>query len=80
MCITRSLLVSPVWQGTKLTSAAQLYIYEDAAGNGDVVRMKNAVWVVLASALLWLISSLAHFGYWWRHRERRSRFTSRAKL
>ncbi|KAK3311522.1 uncharacterized protein B0T15DRAFT_78855 [Chaetomium strumarium] len=58
----------------------RLYIHEDAGGNGDVQRMKNAVWVVLTSAILWLIGVLAHFIYWWGHRERRSRFTSRAKV
>ncbi|KAK3298131.1 uncharacterized protein B0H64DRAFT_65547 [Chaetomium fimeti] len=58
----------------------KMYIHEDPEGNGDLQRMKNAVWVVLASAILWLIGVLAHFIYWWGHRERRSRFTSRAKV
>ncbi|KAK4133482.1 hypothetical protein BT67DRAFT_404761 [Trichocladium antarcticum] len=57
-----------------------LYIKQDANGDGDIQRMKNAVWVVLASAILWLIGTLAHFIYWWGHRERRSRFTSRARV
>ncbi|KAL1842819.1 hypothetical protein VTJ49DRAFT_4148 [Mycothermus thermophilus] len=46
----------------------------------DNQRMKNAVWIVLASAILWLIGVLAHFIYWWGHRDRRSRFTSRARI
>jgi len=58
----------------------RMYIHEDAEGNGELQRMKNAVWVVLANAILWLIGVLAHFIYWWGHRERRSRFTSRAKV
>ncbi|KAK4039582.1 hypothetical protein C8A01DRAFT_46991 [Parachaetomium inaequale] len=58
----------------------KMFINEDAKGNGDMQRMKNAVWVVLASAILWLIGVLAHFIYWWAHRERRSRFTSRARV
>lgn len=58
----------------------KMYIHEDPEGNGDIQRMKNAVWVVLASALLWLIGVLAHFIYWWGHRDRRTRFTSRAKI
>ncbi|KAK4102816.1 hypothetical protein N658DRAFT_514944 [Parathielavia hyrcaniae] len=58
----------------------QMYINEDAHGNDDIQRMKNAVWVVLASAILWLVGVLAHFVYWWGHRERRSRFTSRARV
>ncbi|KAH9905332.1 hypothetical protein F4778DRAFT_703121 [Xylariomycetidae sp. FL2044] len=57
-----------------------MYIHEDAEGNGDITRMKNAVWVDLAAALLWLIGTIASAGYWWTHRERHSRFTGRAKL
>ncbi|KAK0612360.1 hypothetical protein B0T17DRAFT_593385 [Bombardia bombarda] len=57
-----------------------MYIHENPEGNADIQRMKNAVWVVLASALLWLLSTLAHFIYWWGHRERVSRFTGRAKV
>lgn len=57
-----------------------MYINEDAEGNADITRLKNAVWVVLANAALWLVSFLANLGYWWTHRERRSRFTSRAKV
>ncbi|KAL2020474.1 hypothetical protein VTK56DRAFT_8359 [Thermocarpiscus australiensis] len=58
----------------------KMYIGEDADGNSDIQRMKNAVWVVLANALLWLIGTLAFFTYWWGHRERRTRFTSRARI
>ncbi|KAK4239483.1 hypothetical protein C8A03DRAFT_32435 [Achaetomium macrosporum] len=58
----------------------RLYIHVDARGNGDIQRMKNAVWILLTSAILWLVGVLAHFIYWWGHRERRSRFTSRAKV
>lgn len=57
-----------------------MYINQAVDGNADIQRMKNAVWVVLANAILWLIGTLAHLGYWWKHRERRSRFTSRAKI
>ncbi|KAH8907605.1 hypothetical protein BR93DRAFT_926633 [Coniochaeta sp. PMI_546] len=57
-----------------------MYIRENAEGNADIQRMKNAVWVDLTSALLWLILAVAAFGYWWRHRERHSRFTGRAKV
>ncbi|KXX77386.1 hypothetical protein MMYC01_207198 [Madurella mycetomatis] len=58
----------------------RMYINQAVDGNADIQRMKNAVWVVLANAILWLIGTLAHLVYWWGHRERRSRFTSRAKL
>ncbi|EEU47122.1 uncharacterized protein NECHADRAFT_67747 [Fusarium vanettenii 77-13-4] len=58
----------------------KMYISEDAEGDSDVQRMKNAVWVDLASALLWLIATLAALGYWWKHRDTRSRFTGRAHV
>ncbi|KAK1255743.1 hypothetical protein MKX07_008002 [Trichoderma sp. CBMAI-0711] len=58
----------------------KLYIHENAHGNGDVERMKHAVWVDLTSALLWLIASVAAFAYWWKHRNTRTRFTGRAKV
>ncbi|KAI0600697.1 hypothetical protein F4775DRAFT_545062 [Biscogniauxia sp. FL1348] len=57
-----------------------MYIKEDAEGNSDIQHMKNAVWVDLAAALLWLIGTVASATYWWSHRERNSRFTGRAKL
>lgn len=57
-----------------------MYIREDPEGNADIQRMKNAVWVVLVNALLWLVGSFASIGYWWTHRERHSRFTGRAKV
>lgn len=58
----------------------RMYIHEDAEGDPAVQRMKNAVWVVLTSALLWLLLALASLGYWWRHKERHSRFTGRARV
>ncbi|KAI2619703.1 hypothetical protein GGR54DRAFT_603270 [Hypoxylon sp. NC1633] len=57
-----------------------MYIHEDPEGNGDIQRMKNAVWVDLANALLWLIGFVGSAAYWWTHRERHSRFTGRANL
>lgn len=63
-----------------LTLHKQMYIRENAEGNADIQRMKSAVWVDLVSALLWLFTAVAALGYWWRHRERHSRFTGRAKV
>ncbi|KAI1349668.1 hypothetical protein F5Y01DRAFT_288232 [Xylaria sp. FL0043] len=57
-----------------------MYIHENPEGNGDIQRMKNAVWVDLVNALLWLIGTGAGAIYWWLHRERHTRFTGRAKL
>ncbi|KAI5463973.1 hypothetical protein BGZ63DRAFT_411835 [Mariannaea sp. PMI_226] len=58
----------------------KLFIGEDPEGVSGVQRMKNAVWVDLTSALLWLLATVAAFGYWWKHRESRTRFTSRAHV
>ena len=57
-----------------------MYINEDPEGNGDIKRMKNAVWVDLANMLLWFIHTVGAAAYWWFHRERHSRFTGRAKV
>lgn len=58
----------------------QMYINEDAEGNGGIERMKNAVWVDLVSALLWLVATVTSAGYWWKHRDVRTRFTGRAHV
>jgi hypothetical protein len=57
-----------------------MFIHENPEGNKDIQRMKNAVWVDLTCALLWLLLAVGAFGYWWRHRERRTRFTGRARV
>lgn len=57
-----------------------MYINEDAEGDGGIERMKSAVWVDLANALLWLLVAIGAFGYWWKHRDTRSRFTGRAHV
>ncbi|KAI2464754.1 hypothetical protein F4781DRAFT_411895 [Annulohypoxylon bovei var. microspora] len=57
-----------------------MYIHENPEGNSDIQRMKNAVWVDLVNALLWLIEFVGSAAYWWMHREQRSRFTGRANL
>ncbi|OBT57407.1 hypothetical protein VE04_02572 [Pseudogymnoascus sp. 24MN13] len=56
----------------------KLFIKEDAEGNKDIQRMKNAVWVDLVNMLLWLVSSVAVGIYWFKHRHNRSQFTGRA--
>lgn len=58
----------------------QMYIGEDPEGEDAIKRMKDAVWVDLAGALLWLIATVASFGYWWKHRDSRSQFTGRAHV
>lgn len=58
----------------------KMYIHENPEGDAGVQRMKNAVWVDLASALLWFLTFLGALGYWWQHRERHTRFTGRARV
>lgn len=57
-----------------------MYIHKDTGGHADVRRMKNAVWVDLVSALLWLGVAVASLGYWWKNKDRRTRFTGRARV
>jgi hypothetical protein len=58
-----------------------MYIKEHAEGDGGVQRMKNAVWVDLVNALLWLISAVG-MGVFWAQQRRggRSRWTGRAAV
>ncbi|KAI1755819.1 hypothetical protein F4782DRAFT_487176 [Xylaria castorea] len=79
--------VVPIWSFVLFTLwivlfgiFGSLYIHENPEGNGDIQRMKNAVWVDLTNALLWFIGTVSGGAYWWLHRERNSRFTGRAKL
>lgn len=58
----------------------QLFIHENPEGDSGIKRMKNAVWVDLVSALLWLSLTIASGLYWWRHRDTRSQFTGRARV
>ncbi len=58
----------------------QLFLHAHADGNGAVMRMKNAIWVDLVSALLWFFVTLGSAAYWWKHRDVRSRFTGRARV
>jgi len=57
-----------------------MYIKENPEGNNGIKRMKNAVWVDLVNALLWLISAIGMFFFWLKHTGRRSTFTGRATV
>lgn len=57
-----------------------MYINEKAEGDNGIMRMKNAVWVDLVSALLWLFAALGSAGYWFKHRNTRTQFTGRAHV
>ncbi|KAG0645007.1 hypothetical protein D0Z07_9075 [Hyphodiscus hymeniophilus] len=50
------------------------------ADDFGIQRMKNAVWVDLVNALLWLISACGMLVYWIKHRNNRTRFTGRATV
>ncbi|TQW01239.1 hypothetical protein V2A60_002244 [Cordyceps javanica] len=79
--------VAPIWNLvlfilniTLFGVFAKLFLHANAHGNGAVTRMKNAIWVDLTSALLWLLVTVGSAGYWWKHRDVRSRFTGRARV
>jgi len=57
-----------------------MYIKEHAEGDSGVQRMKNAVWVDLVNALLWLISAVGMILFWVKHRGTRTRWTGRATV
>ncbi|KAK0105187.1 hypothetical protein ONS95_004417 [Cadophora gregata] len=57
-----------------------MYIKENAEGNSGIKRMKNAVWIDLVNALLWLVSAMGMAIFWFRHRGQRSLWTGRAKV
>lgn len=57
----------------------KMYINTQADDYG-IQRMKNAVWVDLVNALLWLISACGMLVYWVKHRNNRTRFTGRATV
>ena len=65
---------------TGLTDMVQRFIDEPVNGESATRRMKAAVWIDLVNAILWLVAAVAAWAYWWRHREKRSRFTGRAKF
>jgi hypothetical protein len=56
-----------------------LYIGTRADDYG-IQRMKNAVWVDLTNALLWMISGFGMLIYWFKHRNNQTRFTGRATV
>jgi len=59
----------------------KLFIHENPEGNGGIKRMKNAVWVDLVNALLWLFSAVGMAAYWWKARNgTRTKWTGRARV
>ncbi|KAF4119916.1 hypothetical protein GMORB2_3604 [Geosmithia morbida] len=60
---------------------ADMYLHKDNKnGDSDIRLMKDAIWVDLVNAILWLIAAVADLGYWFKHRDVRTRFTGRATV
>ncbi|PBP21785.1 hypothetical protein BUE80_DR007179 [Diplocarpon rosae] len=57
-----------------------MYIRERAEGDAGVQRMKNAVWVDLANAMLWLLSAVGMAIFWRRNQAQRTNWTGRARV
>jgi hypothetical protein len=58
----------------------KMFIGEDPEGNKGIIRMKNAVWVLLTNMLLWLISAVVGAFMFWRTRKARTTHTGRAGM
>jgi len=56
----------------------KMYIHERPEGDSGVQRMKNAVWIDLVNAILWLVSAVG-MGVYFVTKGRRSTWTGRAK-
>jgi hypothetical protein len=55
----------------------KMYIPEDAEGNSGIMRMKNAVWVLLTNMLLWFITACVGGFVFWKNRKARTSLTGR---
>ncbi|KAF2631676.1 hypothetical protein BU25DRAFT_194099 [Macroventuria anomochaeta] len=56
----------------------KMYIPENAEGNKGIIRMKNAVWLLLTNMLLWFITAVWNGFFFWRERNARTTHTGRA--
>lgn len=57
-----------------------MYIHTDPQGDGGIQRMKNAVWIDLINALLWLGSAVGMLIYFIKQMGGRTRYTGRATV
>jgi len=57
-----------------------MYIHANPEGDSGIQRMKNAVWVDLINALLWLASAVGMLAFFVKGMSPRSRFTGRAAV
>ncbi|KAF3903549.1 hypothetical protein AA313_de0201988 [Arthrobotrys entomopaga] len=58
---------------------ASLYMHEDPEGNHDIEQMRDAMWLDLVNWILWLISALVGFWYFWRYRHQKTMLTGRGR-
>jgi hypothetical protein len=58
----------------------RMFIPEDAEGNKGIIRMKNAVWVLLTNMILWLLTAVYGGIVFWRSRKARTTHTGRAGM
>jgi hypothetical protein len=55
----------------------KMYIPENPEGNAGIIRMKNAVWVLLTNMLLWLMTAVYGAVVFWKNRKARTSLTGR---
>lgn len=58
----------------------KLFIKLDPKGNGDISRMKNAVWVDLINMLLWLVTAVLGLVLFFKYKGNKSLHTGRATV
>lgn len=58
----------------------KLFIKKDPEGNGNISRMKNAVWVDLINMLLWLVTAVLGLVLFFKYKGKKSLHTGRATV
>ena len=58
----------------------KMFIKLDSKGNGDISRMKNAVWIDLINMLLWFVTAVLGVILFFKYRGTRSLHTGRATV
>lgn len=56
----------------------KMFIHEKPEGDKGIMRMKNAVWVLLTNMLLWFLTAVIGAVVFWRSRTARTTHTGRA--
>lgn len=58
----------------------KMYIHEDPEGNKGIVRMKNAVWILLVNLLLWFFTTCYGAVIFWKNRKALTPHTGRGQM